>query len=278
MEGATYNAGASPVTIAPLGDIQWDGHADKVALRHLNAHLDECDRRDALYVGMGDYIDFASPSNRQKLRGAALYDSAKDVIDRAATVVTDEIAEILSRTSNRWLGLLAGHHYYEFEDGTTSDTRLSETLGAPFLGDCAYVRLSFVDGNHTGSVLLWAHHGSGNGKSASAGLTKLEDVAKAFDADIYLMGHTSKRGALPINRVEAVFHGASFRLRHREQWLVNTGCWLRAYREGNKHRGVASGDYVEKAMMRPVSLGAPIITVTPRWKAGAFDPSIKVEA
>lgn len=265
MEYNTINLGeVEGFSIAPIGDIQYTGRGfTKTFQRYMqDIRTAQSDQWPIIGVGLGDYIDFASPSNRQRLKNADLYDSAMEVIDDAAERITNEVYEELSKTPMQWAGLVTGHHMYDFRDGTTSDTRLCEMLGTKHLGDSAFVRIQLQRHNTRYSYMIWVHHGAGNGASKSYGVRKLETrVQPYFEADLYLMGHTTGRGAIPIHRVYPCFHGDSFKLKHKERWMVNTGGFAESYPVGNKREGVAQGCYAEKGMMAPAVMGAPLIHV-----------------
>jgi len=257
----------TPVVIAPIGDIQWAGPRGSTAKDLLKRHIDRCMERNAWFVGLGDYIDFASPSNRQRLRSAALYDTAEDVIDDKALDLVLELFELyLKPTKGRWLGLLHGHHYTLMKTGETTDQRLCQLLDAPFLGTSAYVRLQFSIGGARLPVTLWAHHGCGGGQKAGGPLGKIEDMAASFpSADIYLMGHTTKSSVAPIERVIVRWKGRGGpALVHKRVHLVNTGGFSRGWMHKSKQGNVPMGGYVEQGMMRPATLGAPLVYITPR--------------
>ena len=258
-----------PMKIVPLGDLQVgsEGFGDS----RFKRFMDEALRQDAYFIGMGDYSDFLSPSNRTKLKNAGLYDTAQGLIEEWHMAQLDKIKELLRPTKGRWLGLLQGHHYYEFDPSTTTDTELARFLEAPFLGDCAMMRVSFTQPSGKGkprvqSSTIWAHHGAGSGVSAASALTKLERYAGYVDADVMMMGHQSKRGYLPKPRI-----GLSRNIRRgipelvsKTQHLVSTGSWLEGYKVGSApFRGRPQGSYVEKAMMVPVSLGGMVVTLIP---------------
>jgi len=274
MELVSYDMPWKPQVIMPVGDIQWFGDKNEVALEKLRAHIAWGVERDAWFIGMGDYVDAFSPSNRQRLRAAGLYDNAERIIDDAARRLVDDIYDVLKPSKGRWLGMLAGHHFAELRNGTTSDQLLCEKLASPFLGDCAYVRLRFqkAEGgsNRIGTVTIWAHHGQGSGQSITAPVQKLEKLPASWDADLFLMGHHSKVVAAPLDRCYAAWPHADGKsspaLYYRTVLLVGTGSFMKGYVEGRKEGEVPRGTYVEKGMMRPVSLGAPVITVTPRYK------------
>lgn len=269
MELINHDFGtAKKLLIMPVGDIQYAGDDDEVALGMLKRHIQWGVDHDAYFVGMGDYIDTFSPSNRERLSSARLYDSAVKALDRDAVQRVEEIFQkALAPSRGRWLGMLEGHHYHEFRDRTTSDQLLAGKLGSPFLGTSAYLNLRFQGvGNRVGDVKIWLHHGKGGGKLAGSALNTIETVSHGFEADIYLMGHQHKKNAVPLDYVKAVFpaKGAP-RLVHTTKLLVVTGSFLKGYVVGRQDGPVPRGGYVEKGMLNPVALGGVLVKVRPRW-------------
>lgn len=267
MELAHYKMPWAPLVLAPLGDIQWNGDPEEIALDALKRHIATAVAKNAWFIGLGDYIDFASPSNRAKLAAAELYDGPLKTLDDIAHRLVDEVYEILKPTKGRWLGMLEGHHFYQFRSGMTTDMKLAEMLGTKFLGTSAYIGLQLggTGASHNRiSVHIWAHHGRGSGK-AHAPIMKLENLAPYWDADVFLIGHMTKMAAAPINRIYAEFSaGDGGRLRHRKISLVGTGGWSKGYMAGATQGGVSRGNYVERGMMNPVCLGAPLLYLRPK--------------
>lgn len=279
-----------PVVVAPLGDIQWAGVRGPTAKDILKEHIARCLEENAWFLGMGDYIDFMSPSNRQRFKAAALYDTAEDVVDDKALDLTLELyQEFLAPTKGRWLGMLHGHHFTWLKTGDTTDQRLCQLLGTRFLGTQAYLRLQFcIPGSSTrGNVTIWAHHGCGGGQKAGAPLGKIEDQAASFPgADIYVMGHTTKSPVAPIEQIYPRWHGhGAPDLIHKRVYLVNSGGFAKGHAKGAMQGRVPMGGYVEQGMMRPASLGAPLIRIEPnrtkqlgvRNGMGTWAPRIRVE-
>ena len=247
------------VTLMPIGDAQVG--ADASDLKRLRTHVDwGFHTKHALFLGMGDYVDMASPSNRRILKSAGLYDTVTEALQAKAT---EDIKTFLGATwdsKGSWLGLLQGHHYMDMADGTTSDTHIAEALRAPFLGDCALVRIIFdkhkdVDGLPV-KADIWCHHGRGGGASVAAPINYLEKIARGFDADIYLMGHQHKKIAAPIDEL---YYTRGGHMLHHTKMLACTGSFLRGYLDTSYSEGRAGGTYVEKGMMTPVSLGGIVI-------------------
>ena len=249
-----------PIRLIPLGDIQAGIEACDLGL--LKRAVQRGVSEDAWFIGMGDYLDVASPSNRKMLRATPLYDSVRDMMDAQMRKQEDDLMEVLYPTTGRWLGMLEGHHTWEYQTGETTDTNLCRTLGAPFLGHCGLIRLNFQSPGTQVSCTIFAHHGVGSGTSVGAPLVKLERVVEWCEADLYLMGHQHKRVAGHIPRFYMT-NGSQPELLARERLLVGTGSYLRGYLQGGRSGGRAGGSYVEQAMMRPVSLGSPTVLIRP---------------
>lgn len=276
-----------PLWIAPLGDIQWAGRPEQLAWRQLQDYVKRAVDLGAWFLGMGDYIDAFSPSNRQRLRAAALYDTATEVIEDKTKALVQELYDtLLQPATGRFLGLLEGHHWAPLMTGETSDQYLCSLLQAPFLGTTAYVGLSFETPYGTRMVTLWAHHGAGGGQKVHAPVLKLENLSTNWDADVMLVGHMTKRALGVIQRCHPVWNSSPHPvLRHRDIHLVGVGGWLKGYQERSRQGQTPRGSYVEQKMLAPVALGSPLIRITPRlrheWRGKMrttyWEPEIRVE-
>ena len=234
-------------------------------MERLKRHVEWGLRNGVHFLGLGDYSDFLSPSNRVRLKAAGLYDTATHLIDEWHLQHLDQLKEVLRPTRGMWLGLLEGHHYHEFDSGGTTDTRLAEFLQAPFLGTCAIIRVNFKDviNKRSISANIWGHHGEGSGITAAAPFIKLEKAASFNEGvDVFFMGHYHRAGALLVNKLR-VAGLKKPRLRHRTVALVATGSFLRGYMQGSHNHGRPGGGYVEHAMMAPTALGNVVVTLTP---------------
>jgi len=258
------------IVVAPLGDIQWSGESGSTARDHLARHIDRCLALDAWFIGMGDYIDFMSPSNRARQKAAGLYDSAEEVLEDAAGSLVDEVfARFLKPTVGRWIGLLEGHHFYEF-GGRTSDMLLAEKLGTRMLGTSAYIHLKPC------GVTIWAHHGQGGGQLPGAPLNKLYHVAAGLEgADVYLMGHSTKMPTVRLSRPQPRWDCTPPSLVHRDIHLVSTGGFSRSNVPFSRRGNIPRGDYAEQAMFTPSPLSAPLITIDTHAKR--LEDRIRVE-
>lgn len=270
--------------ICYLGDFQYAGKKQHgTALSALKEKVAEEVERGSYFIGMGDYIDFLSPSNRQRLRSAALYDTAEDVIDEKSMELTQEIFDLALRpTVGRWLGLVEGHHFASLKDGTTTDQRLCEMLKAPFLGTCGVLRINFARGTGKMGVTLWVHHGHGNGQTAYYPLARLANFSASQEGvDAFAIGHTTKLGHLLTNRMGYTWHKKRGKAYHRTIHLIGTGGYSRAYVESAKQGRVPRGGYAEQQMLGPAVIGSPTLIIRPVRDYTSGDetvyPVLKVE-
>lgn len=251
----------TPFTIVPIGDVQlldprvpeYNSWAKKSFVNHMKRIQDECP--NPYYIGMGDYIDFMSPSNRDSFKKAKIYDASRHWIEESGKILTEQFLELMEpfNTSGRWLGVLSGHHYVEFSDGTNSDQMVARELDAPYLGYCAHIALRLRDANDKtrGSVNVWAHHGTGSRRYPASKL--VNDVVPYWpEADLYLMGHMHESDASRINRM--VIRGSEV-VQHNALAVV-TGGWLKGYVSGVE-------TYIERSMLRPRAVGAPVVEIHP---------------
>lgn len=264
--------------IIPLGDIQFalkDGKPSQtVDLHRLERLVAWGVKQGAYWLGMGDYIDYASPSNRRILRkeveSEGLYDSVSDLLDDGAERTLDALWKVLEPTKGRWLGLLQGHHYWVDQQGVTTDQRLAGLLNCPFLGTSAIIEVGFkmTRKRSPASFQIWAHHGVGSGKDPLGKLRR--DVIPYWPTvDVFLIGHFHRKAATKDPAIRAVF-GLDGRgtLIDRPRILAATGSFLKGYMEGHEVHGRPSGPYPEQKMLAPLALGNVVIWARPRASGG----------
>lgn len=260
--------------IMPFGDIQYG--AQGVDMDRFKRDFDWGMEHDAWFIGMGDMVDILSPSNRAKMRNAGFYDSFKMAAEEVAYKHMEELMDVVRGSEGRWLGLHEGHHFWEFSDGGTTDTKMADMLQTSFLGTCALTRITMKQSNGSATSLkydIWSHHGSGSGAALTAPLNKLEKVAGAFDADMFLINHYQRAGVIPKDWLYVNNRGI---LKHKSRYLVATGGYMRGYTQGNKEGKVARGSYVEQALMIPTNLGGAKIFLTPDRKNNQITADVMV--
>jgi len=218
----------------------------------------------AYYLGMGDYDDLASSSERSILLDRKLHESTKDTLETQYKSHTLRLAKELSFMNGRLLGLIEGNHYGEFINGTTTTQLLADKLETAYLGVSCFIRLTFAylnaHSHHRMCIDLWAHHGRGAARLVGGSLNRVSQMEEAAEADIYLMGHDHKKSAATKTRLKLTgVSPQSFRLTHRKVLLCRTGSFLKGYEEGK-------ASYIVDGAMNPTDLGVVKIEMTPRRK------------
>lgn len=247
-----------PFKLIPFGDIHRD--SDMFADTHWKEFLDYAKaQKNAVFLGMGDYTDGVSTSERIVLSDHGLHDTTRTTLKDVYKGVTKTLVNELGFMRGRIIGCLGGNHYFDFGNGDTTDHIIASALGTKFLGVCSFIRLSlnFKDrGNYNLSLDIFAHHGKGGGSNQ---FNSIEKMASGADADIYLMGHTHGKGCIPSTpRIKLVSGGGSRELcvRERTPWLGRTGSFLKAYEDGKVSYNVDAG-------RAPMSLGWIEFEITP---------------
>lgn len=258
--------------IYPVADVQVG--ASGVAKRYFREYIEEA-LADPLarFVGVGDYTDSLSPSNRKLLNVAfeksELYDTPRAMLDAKALEYADEFLHLVRGTEGRWDFLLKGHHLHEYvvsqTDGTktltTTDHYIADRLGAPYLGEpgqligSAMVSYRFPASHRGGKrpvLRMYAVHGQGGGGTFAGPLNQLEKMMRAFNAHIYLVGHHHKSVAAAATKLNEALEEATH-LQATDARIVSAGSWLRGYMPNEV-------GYAEDGLMVPLAVGAPYIT------------------
>lgn len=271
--GASILLPEKEIILCPIGDIQLGSPGCEVdrLKRHI-AWAEDLRKqgRSVYYIGMGDYIDADSPSNRKRMQAmwGEMYDSTRATVLAGRAHYLEEVKKLLKPTVGHWIGLLSGHHYSEFEDGTNADSRLAQYLQTKYLGRSTMLHLRFKGrGYHGVTCKIWAHHGEGSGQSVAAAINKVMQRAVPYwFANLYLMGHYHSKGTQPIPWIESTTgKDGEVKLQGTTRYIVSTGGWLAGYAENSKNVfGLPEGNYIEKAMLAPHTLGAPVIFIRPK--------------
>lgn len=246
MEVISIEVDAPEVHITPVGDVQLGAAAFDE--RRFQEHLDNAPA-DSLYIGMGDYHDFVSPSNRRKLLSMrsdeSLYDVVWEKMDAEAHQDIAAFESLVERTEGQWLALLGGHHFWVFPNGQSSDEVIADDLDTPYVEGDVIVEVTYGDGI-TRRVHAW--HGEGSAQTPTGVFNKMKrkDWVRA---DLYLMGHTHRTFIIPGNpEVDSIDPSSESGWSHRTPLYVNTGSFLRGYIRGSR-------TYVERGGLPPTALG-----------------------
>ncbi len=246
---------APEVAIVPFGDAQVGVPA--FDLKAAEEFLAEAPK-GALHIGMGDYVDGVSPSNRKLLRAMRaderLYDIVWSMLDSAAYAHYLEARTLMSKSRGPWLGLVEGHHYWVFgtkgevEDqavaGKTTDEALATDLDAEFYGHSAIIDIVYGDGIERRIRVV---HGE-TGAATETGAINSMKKELWTDADVILQGHTHRKFAVPTTPRVGSLGDSESGWQQKETWLISTGSFLRGYMKDHE-------TYVEKKNLPPTHLG-----------------------
>lgn len=247
-----------PIYLIPFGDVHKSSPMH--SKERWGDFLDWAKTKErAYFIGMGDYNDLASTSERIVLGSSALHESTRKTLTELYLEQTMKFAKDISFMKGRLIGILGGNHYGVFESGITTDQKLAEILNTKYLGASSLLRLSFKQKarGKTSKLDVFVHHGRGGGRTVGASMNPVSAMADTAEADIYMMGDNHQKGIDFKSRLKLVESGGHITLAHRKILLARTGSFLKGYEPGCE-------SYVTDAQLPPSSLGTVKIELTPR--------------
>jgi hypothetical protein len=264
VEVKTIKVPGEELILAPVGDIQYGSPNCDVA--KLKRHIDYGVKHDWTFLGMGDYLDHFSPSNRRALaetRAGIAHEDLIQLLDDAITGRVEDLAAILDAGEARWLGLVYGDHGWTLADGQPADALLARKLKTNILGFSSLLHI--MVGDCPLPLRIFAQHKSGGPSINPTGKTlALQRTMAAYNADIYLQGHSHLKYGVPVPERELVRKGGKDYLASRTRILGVTGSFLESTIPNQRDaHGWPSGSYVEQAGLNPVETGGLVITCKP---------------
>jgi len=250
-----------PIYLIPFGDVH-----RSAPLCHEEKWLEFCGwaakkaPERTYFLGMGDYDDLASASERRLLNGKDLHDSTVETLEELYNKHIARFYKEIEFMKGRCIGIMGGNHFAEFQSGITSDQKLADRLGTKYLGSNCFIRLSFETTTKHGSSAcldIWAHHGMGASRLIGGSLNRVQQMGEQAEADIYLMGHDHKKSIAFTTKLKLSGGRGSVRLTHRKQLYARTGSFLKGYVEGKK-------SYIVDRNLPPTDLGVVKIELTPK--------------
>lgn len=233
-----------------LGDIHLG--ALNCAERSFRTMVRKIEKDDnALWIGGGDMCDYVILNDAKRFDVNTLPDW---ILSGDAATIKERIGDMVMAQQNRFLsivdpirdkclGLLEGNHefsIFKYHNRRHMDI-LSNSIGAPVLSDSTFIRLRFRRSitksrpkGGVGTVIIFACHGHGGGRTPGAEPNKLYRLAADKDADIVLRGHSHTFCILPpipilgISRTGRLQEEATTRLRHAANW----GSYVHTYQKG----------------------------------------------
>jgi predicted phosphodiesterase len=224
-----------------FGDVHRDSpnHADTKWQEDLDYFRS---RKDAYFLGMGDYLDSTSTTERECLGHISkqMHDTFRKDIQALQQAKIDMMADELIFMKGRLIGLINGNHYFEFQSGMNSDQKLADALNCKYLGVCALIRIYFNMANRKCALDIFAHHGLGAARLVGGSINRVAQMFEGVEADVAVMGHDHKRVAAPTTPRLFLEHDSrdGLKLRRRETWAVRSGSYLASYRDGESNYNV----------------------------------------
>jgi hypothetical protein len=247
-----------PIYLIPFGDVHRSSpmcHEEKWQ-EFLDWARSKAPKR-TYFLGMGDYDDLASASERIAFASPAIHESSIKTLENLYRSHTERLAKELKFMDGRLIGLIEGNHYAILPEGITSTQLLCQKLNAKYLGVSCFTRLAFQYSTRNCSIDIWAHHGRGAARLAGGSLNKVINMVEQAEADVYLMGHDHKKSVATMTRLKLADSGARGSLSHRKILVARTGSFLKAYQDGK-------ASYVADMNLNPADLGVVKIELTPR--------------
>lgn len=253
-----------PIHLAVLGDIHRD--ASGFSSRAWRHHRRKLSTLENLYgILIGDYLDFASTSERKQMR-----DTHESTLKRMDIAVIDDVEKLAAEIQGcGFLGiafLLNGNHVWEFTTNHLASfgTSALQQRGYPIVPDSDHLLAHILKTNCPGvmticnftlhyhgarlSYKIAGHHGKGGGSTIGSALNPIEKMSSNVEADIYVQGHTHQMAAA--KRVRICL--ADNKTKHRTITMIRNGSFLKAYEDGEP-------SHVVDSQMTPAHLGGAVI-------------------
>jgi hypothetical protein len=248
----------------PIGDMQFGAEGVDEALWRRCVSQIKADP-SALFIGMGDYGDHWRPTNQAKIAGIRTSDkdfarSMDSMFEGYNQRLFERLAPIVK--PGRCLGLLSGHHEFEYSSGINSTQELCRRLNVPYLGRSALIDVVFGSPRRAWILRIHAQHGEGGASYVGSDVPNLERKTMPFwDADLLLRGHSTKVYSFAVPRLTKTkpMRGIRPRLIEKKITCVNTGGFMRGYLEGDDNN--PRDTYVSKANMSPAHLGYAVVHI-----------------
>ena len=249
-----------------LGDEHFNG--PNFAYKRWQADMEDlknlCNKENVYFIKTGDTFEALSTTERTHfVAGGGFHETTGTRWEKEYAKEIKEYVKQAPFLKHKTLAVFGGNHYFKFYDGTTSDMALSSELHCPYIGCSGYIILKLrMDRHHVHRIKIFVHHGKSSGRRAGSSFNSLEDAAGYFrDADILVMGHDHKAGAMQLPSIEcSEGMGGFYKIIDVNRIIGRAGSYLKAYEPG-----VSS--YAVDAMMRPSTLGYLHVLITVRRKS-----------
>ena len=253
-----------PVYLIPFGDIH--RYARLCDVEQWQEFLEWAKRKKNTYfLGMGDYDDLCSFSERKALNDCNLHEETRYTLDEIYQQRVNNLVKELKFMEGKLIGLIEGNHFGAFQSGITTTQMMCDKLKCKYLGGSAVIGLNFVYGSKRASLDIYAHHGRGASRLVGGSLNSVQQMMDIVECDIYLQGHDHKKSVAMKSKLKVSRGHGQITLSKKKVLMGRTGSFLLGYVDG-----VPS--YVARAMMSPTDLGTlKLIFTAKRHKKGGND-------
>ena len=260
--------------VAPFNDIHYN--------------TDECDRErfhryiqwgvkqmaeghQLLGIGLGDYNDTLSPSERASMvsakGGYGMHETTLKEFDKLYERQTLGFSEVMQPWRGSIAMLLEGHHYSCYSGyyhnkpmkSKTTTEHLCALLKAVYGGQLGIIEANF---GHGLRLRIVATHGYGGARTPGARVIKRVRMNEVYEGDLYLMAHDNTKMAISDN---VLSHTSGGKFISRKRTYCGVGSFQKAYPDNQP-----SGGYVEAIMLPPSDLGAVITEVRVENRGGKW--------
>ena len=218
---------------------------------------------NAYFIGMGDYLDFASFSGNKRLNSGDLHETEEEWINSRIKKDCDEFIEMLQPLKGRIIGMIGGNHQFSMSNGKTTDQYIAEKLETTYLGWLSVISISFGTLRVKGSnhCRIFACHRARGGRLLGSSINGVVDMANVINnCDIYAAGDDHKRhvNTRPVLQVKpANLSATGFTIKEKRQYFVRSGSFQRSYVKD-------TSGFAQSKLMYPVDLGAVRLDIESR--------------
>ena len=248
------------IKIVPFGDVHRFAplHAEKIWYKFIERYKND---PSCYFIGMGDYMDELSTSERKSFINSDYHDSTTQNLTKFYSARALNFAKEISFMKNRIIGFCEGNHYFALQDGTTTTNLLCRELEAKYLGVKCFIDLVLqCDEHHSSRVVICCHHGESGGRRITTSIGKLELMAFTHDAEIILQGHDHRKNHIEVPHI-GITHSQKGKpnVYQKTKYCARTGGFLKGYVDQHM-------SYIADANLPPNDLGNVEFHLVPKMK------------
>jgi hypothetical protein len=210
--------------VEPLGDMHYGNPA--FVYEKFKERV-EAIRKDGnrYWIGMGDYIDNIRPYRGGMVDKRWTTEVLKGIGDWDEQL--SGLLDFFEPIKDKCIGLLWGNHEWATITAKEFTDRVCWPLGVDFLGGRCFVLLRVKSkGKVVGEYAIFAIHGHYSGTRVGGALNRLQDLARIYDADVYLMAHTHSKAFQTEHRVSVEVRNGKYVVVERPVIYALTGGFL----------------------------------------------------